>query len=164
MSIVCYLSLPHLVSLVLGSRPTLEHHRYLPESEVLREAKGGRGAQSWSPKESDTGGPQPLSQQGGEGSRHLSPSQAGTTLSFCRSLPATIWPRNHRRPKVRSWRPKLSSSNLVSPGPCRGGGRARGGWSHLHGEAFHLCPHLEPSSLGALSEQRQMILKGSQGD
>lgn len=46
MSIVCYLSLPHLVSLVLGSRPTLEHHRYRPESEVLREAKGGRGAQS----------------------------------------------------------------------------------------------------------------------
>ena len=46
MSIVCYLSLPHLVSLVLGSRPTSEHHRYRPESEALREAKGGRGAQS----------------------------------------------------------------------------------------------------------------------
>ncbi|XP_065793874.1 equilibrative nucleoside transporter 2 isoform X2 [Muntiacus reevesi] len=33
MSIMCYLSLPRLVSLVLGSRPTLEHHRYRPESE-----------------------------------------------------------------------------------------------------------------------------------
>nr|XP_031546783.1 equilibrative nucleoside transporter 2 isoform X4 [Vicugna pacos] len=99
----------------IGLRPTSEHHRYSPESEALREAKGGRGdlGPVLIPKGLSHWGTPASKPTGWGGIQTSQPSQAGTTLSFCRSLPATTWPRNHHRQRVRSWRPKQSSSSLV---------------------------------------------------
>nr|XP_031303815.1 equilibrative nucleoside transporter 2 isoform X6 [Camelus dromedarius] len=99
----------------IGLRPTSEHHRYSPESEALREAKGGRGdlGPILIPKGLSHWGTPASKPTGWGGIQTSQPSQAGTTLSFCRSLPATTWPRNHHRRRVRSWRPKQSSSSLI---------------------------------------------------
>ena len=129
-SIVCYLSLPHLVSLALSSGLHFRASQIQPrpESEALREARGGggdlgpvlisKGVSYW-------GDP---SLSANRAWRDATPalSQAGPMLSSCRSSPATTWPRNHRWLKVGSWRPKLSSSGLVSPGPCWGRWRPGG--------------------------------------
>lgn len=105
LSIVCYLSLSHLVSMLRGSG---------------RSTKSPWHCEGFALQESASRGTRPPS-RGGEVSGPLLRPRADNSRSLCRSLPTTTWPRSPRRPQPKSWRPELSSYRLVSPRPCRGG-------------------------------------------